>query len=304
MLYEPIVQMTTYKKIASSLICLTIYGSVYSQSEPNSSPPTTKPLAPEGYTLVWHDEFENEGKPNSSNWSYEYGFVRNNESQWYQQDNAIVKDGLLVIEGRRETVKNSSYDATSMDWRRNKEWAEYTSSSIHTRGKQAFQYGIFEIRAKIDPSLGMWPAIWTLGVNRDWPANGEIDIMEYYQVDGEATILANAAWAHESLRAAWDEAKLPFSTFLKKDPNWADKFHIWKMEWDEDFIKLYLDDELLNEVDLSHTLNPDGFNPFRQPHYILFNLAIGSNGGDPSTTSFPRTYEVDYVRVFQKKENN
>ena len=76
------------------------------------------------------------------------------------------------------------------------------------------------------------------------------------------------------------------------------------MEWDEDFIKLYLDDELLNEVDLSHTLNPDGFNPFRQPHYILFNLAIGSNGGNPSTTSFPRTYEVDYVRVFQKKENN
>ena len=296
--------MKIYKRIKFSLVCLAINFSVYSQGEPASSPPTAKPVAPEGYILVWHDEFEKEGKPDSSNWSYEYGLVRNNELQWYQPDNAVVKDGLLIIEGRRERVKNSSHDSTSKDWRKSREWAEYTSSSIHTRGKHAFQYGIFEIRAKIHPSLGMWPAIWTLGVNKGWPANGEIDIMEYYQVDGEATILANAAWAHERLRAAWDEAKIPFSTFLEKDPDWADKFHIWKMEWDEDFIRLYLDDELLNEVDLSHTLNPDGFNPFRQPRYILLNLAIGSNGGDPSTTSFPRTYEVDYVRVFQKKENN
>lgn len=295
--------MIIYKEITCLLVCISIHGAVYCQDNPTLSPSGNKTVAPEGYELVWQDEFGYDGKPHSSNWSYESGFVRNNELQWYQSDNAFVKDGLLIIEGRREKVKNTSHDSTSKDWRKSRKWAEYTSSSIHTRGKHAFQYGIFEIRAKIDPSLGMWPAIWTLGVNKGWPANGEIDIMEYYQVDGEATILANAAWAHERLRAAWDEAKIPFSTFLEKDPDWADKFHIWKMEWDEDFIRLYLDDELLNEVDLGHTLNPDGFNPFRQPHYILLNLAIGSNGGDPSTTSFPRTYEVDYVRVFQKKEN-
>lgn len=261
-------------------------------------------VVPPDYALVWHDEFDQEGKPDSSYWSYEQGFVRNHELQWYQPDNAFVKDGRLYIEGRRERVKNPGFDPESQDWSIRREWAEYTSSSIHTRGKQAFRYGIFEFRAKIDPALGMWPAIWTLGVDKNWPANGEIDIMEYYVVDGQATILANAAWAHEHLRAAWDEAKIPFSQFLQKDPAWADKFHIWKMEWDECFIKLYLDDELLNEIDLSLTKNPDGFNPFHQPHYILLNLAIGSNGGDPSATNFPRTYQVDYVRVFQKITTN
>ncbi|SEF52366.1 Glycosyl hydrolases family 16 [Algoriphagus boritolerans DSM 17298 = JCM 18970] len=74
------------------------------------------------------------------------------------------------------------------------------------------------------------------------------------------------------------------------------------MEWTERAIKLYLDDQLLNEVDLSETLNPDGFNPFRQPHYLLLNLAIGGNGGDPSASIFPGEYLVDYVRVYQKEK--
>ena len=147
----------------------------------------------------------------------------------------------------------------------------------------------------------MWPAIWTLGITKPWPANGEIDVMEFYQVKGEKTILANAAWADETKRANWDEAKIPFSEFLKKDPAWSEKFHIWKMEWTEDYIKLFLDGELLNEIELSKTLNPDGFNPFHQPHYILLNLALGSNGGDPSQTKFPKAYVVDYVRVYQQK---
>ncbi|NHE58016.1 glycoside hydrolase family 16 protein [Cyclobacterium sp. GBPx2] len=123
--------------------------------------------------------------------------------------------------------------------------------------------------------------------------------MEYYLSDGEPTILANAAWAHPDKRANWDESKISFSDFLEKDPDWPAKFHVWKLDWTEDHIKLYLDDELLNEVDLQKTVNPDGFNPFHQPHYILLNLAIGGNGGDPSGTLFPKQYVVDYVRVYQ-----
>jgi beta-glucanase (GH16 family) len=88
---------------------------------------------------------------------------------------------------------------------------------------------------------------------------------------------------------------------LEKDPKWPEEFHVWKMDWTEKHIRLYLDEELLNEVDLTQTQNPDGFNPFHQPHYLLLNLAIGSNGGDPSRTKNPRKYEVDYVRVYQKK---
>ncbi|SFU01554.1 Glycosyl hydrolases family 16 [Algoriphagus locisalis] len=254
------------------------------------------------YKLVWQDEFDQEGKVNSEKWSFEEGFKRNNEVQWYQKENAEVKDGRLVITGKREQVKNSNFDPESTDWRRNREFAEYTSSSINTRGKYEFQYGIMEVRAKIDTALGMWPAIWTLGITKPWPANGEIDVMEYYRVKGEATILANAAWADEGqYNAKWDDAKIPFTDFLQKDPEWPSKFHLWRMEWTEDTIKLFLDDELLNEVDLARTVNPDGFNPFHQPHYILLNLAIGgNNGGDPTYSAFPREYAVDYVRVYQK----
>ncbi|MEH6408312.1 MAG: glycoside hydrolase family 16 protein, partial [Leeuwenhoekiella sp.] len=144
-------------------------------------------------------------------------------------------------------------------------------------------------------------AIWTLGIEKGWPSNGEIDIMEFYLVNHKPAILANAAWKGDTTHVNWDSEKIPFSKFVEKDPDWPNKFHIWKMDWTEDYIKIYLDGDLLNEIDLNEAKNPDGFNPFHQPHYILLNLAIGGNGGDPSKTSFPKKYQVDYVRVFQKK---
>ncbi|MBN3581481.1 glycoside hydrolase family 16 protein [Algoriphagus aestuarii] len=256
---------------------------------------------PTNYQLVWQEEFETEGNVNAENWNFEKGFVRNNEMQWYQEANAFQKGGLLFIEGKREKLPNPDFEPGSDNWKKSREFAEYTSSSINTRGKFEFQYGILEVKAKIDTASGMWPAIWTLGVSKPWPANGEIDVMEFYQVKGEQTILANAAWADASKRANWDEAKIPFSDFLKMDPNWAEKFHVWKMDWTEDYIRIYLDEKLLNEINLKETINPDGSNPFQQPHYILLNLALGSNGGELSNTEFPRQYIVDYVKVYQKK---
>ncbi len=257
---------------------------------------------PKGYRLVWHDEFDQEGHLDTTKWGFENGFVRNRELQYYTPENARQEGGILIITGKREEIVNVQFDPQSKDWRKNQKVAEYSSASLNTKNKFDFQYGILEVRVMIDTASGMWPAIWTLGVEKPWPANGEIDVMEFYQVEGEPTILANAAWADESKRANWDEAKIPFDRFLEKDPEWMNRFHIWKMEWTAQHIKLYLDGELLNEVDLSQTLNPDGFNPFHQPHYILVNLAIGSNGGDPSPSTFPRNYLIDYVRVFQPED--
>jgi beta-glucanase (GH16 family) len=253
------------------------------------------------YILVWQDEFDQHGKVDSTKWTFEMGFVRNQELQWYQEENASVNDGNLVITGKREVIPNPRFESGHSDWKRNRKQAEYSSASINTRGKFDFQYGVVEVRAKIDTAQGMWPAIWTLGTKETWPSNGEIDIMEYYRVNNVATILANAAWAQEGqYRAKWDEVKIPFSEFLKIDPDWPSKFHIWRMEWTEQSIKLYLDNQLLNEIDLAETINPDGFNPFHQPHYLLLNLAIGGNGGDPRGSIFPSNYLVDYVRVYQK----
>ena len=136
------------------------------------------------YQLVWSDEFDVEGEP-STEWSYESGFVRNEELQWYQSKNAYVKDGCLVIEGRKGFFNNPHYEAGSSDWRKNREFIRYTSSSLMTKFSQQFLYGRFEIRAKIPVASGAWPAIWLLGNKWEWPNNGEIDIMVYYIKDGQ-----------------------------------------------------------------------------------------------------------------------
>lgn len=253
------------------------------------------------WKLVWSDEFDVSGLPDTLNWNYEYGFVRNEEFQWYKKENAFCENGLLIIEGRKENVLNPEFNSTSNNWRLNREFAEYTSSSLNTRGKREFMFGRFEIRARIDTAMGLWPAIWTLGVNGEWPSNGEIDIMESYPVDNKHQILANVATGTQKRYVAkWNSTKIPLDYFLKKDSAWTSKFHVWRMDWDRDFIKLYLDNELMNEIDLSVMINPDGSQPFHQPHYILLNLAIGGqNGGNPSKTIFPTRYEIDYVRVYQ-----
>jgi len=262
--------------------------------------PITDPgSAANGYHLVWSDEFDKEGQPDPANWDYEQGFVRNEEAQWYQPGNARCERGLLIIEARRERVKNPNYRPQSSDWRLNREYAEYTSSSLLTRGLHSWVFGRFEMRAKIDTRPGLWPAFWTLGVNGDWPHCGEIDIMEYYR----GMLLANIAWgAEQKWQAVWDSYHKPLAEL--KDPAWSDKFHVWRMDWDKDAIRLTLDDTLMNAASFSTTLNRDaeGKNPFLQKQYIIVNLAIGgTSGGDPSQTIFPARVEIDYIRVYQSR---
>jgi beta-glucanase (GH16 family) len=262
---------------------------------------TTTPLSPVK-TLIWHDEFDYEGQPDPAFWSFEQGFVRNEELQWYQSANANCHNGILTIEARKQQILNPGYVSGSASWKENRQYAEYTSSCIKTEGKRDFQYGRFEIRAKIPTALGSWPAIWTLGKSLWWPSCGEIDILEYYIRSGTPHILANTAWGtNTSNVAVWDTGAIPFTHFTDADANWADKFHIWVMDWNDEAIRLYLDDELLNETLLTNTQNGSHgnyYNPFKQPHYILLNLAVGANGGTPDDAAFPLKYEIDYVRVY------
>jgi beta-glucanase (GH16 family) len=250
------------------------------------------------YRLVWSDEFNQDGRPDEKNWNYEIGLIRNEEDQWYQRENAICKNGKLIIVGRREEKKNPNYDSSIHDWRKNRKLIHYTSSCLVTAGRHQWLYGRFELRARIDISPGMWPAWWTLGVDRYWPANGEIDIMEYYR----GRLLANIACAGSEGKTQWFSNTFPVDS-LGGIP-WASQFHVWRMDWTRDFIALFVDGRLLNKMMLDSLVNKDGsgFHPFRQPHYMLLNLAIGgTNGGDPSGTSFPRQFEIDYVRVYQEK---
>jgi beta-glucanase (GH16 family) len=287
--------------IISGLFMLTA-NQLFSQKKEQKKADFSAPKQIKGYNLVWNDEFNENGKPNPAYWIFENGFKRNNELQWYQEENAICKDGILTITANRERVKNTNYDANSKDWRKNRAFGNFTSASINTKGLKSWKYGRFETRAKIDSTKGSWPAIWTLGNVGQWPANGEIDIMEFYIKNQQQSILANAAWLGGNLKPKWNSKVTPLTYFLEKDSKWLEKFHVWRMDWDEEAIKIFIDDELINNISTIKTINPDGKNPFQQEHYFLLNLAIGGeNGGNPKNSMFPITYQVDYVRVYQKE---
>ena len=265
--------------------------------------------AQNGWKLIWSDEFNTDGPYDSNVWEPERGFARNHEAQWYQQENAYCQDGNLVIEARKEKRKNPTYkdDADKNDWRGSRKYIEYTSSSLTTRRSFSFTYGRMEVRAKIPTASGAWPAIWLLGKGMEWPSCGEIDVMEFYRINGVPHILANACWGSDRrYQAIWNTKRIPFSHFTDKDPQWADKFHVWRMDWTPRAISIYLDDELMNEIPLKETINGtlgNHTNPFQKPQYILLNLALGGdNGGEIDNKKMPMQYLIDYVRVYQREE--
>ena len=252
-----------------------------------------------GWTLVWSDEFEKDGPPDPAKWTYEMGFERNEEAQWYQPENARCEGGRLVIEARREARPNPLFLEGSKAWRRSRREIRYTSASVTTRRLHSWTFGRFEMRGKIDVRPGIWPAFWALGTTGRWPACGEIDIMEYYR----GMLLANVAWAGPTPnKPLWRDPRVKLADLGGEA--WAKEFHVWRMDWDEQAIRLFVDDRLLNETPLSETVNQDGsgVNPFLRPQYIILNLAVGgANGGDPSATEFPSRFEIDYVRIYQRR---
>ena len=255
------------------------------------------------YELVWHDEFDKDGRPDPAKWNYEHGFVRNKEEQWYQPENARCEDGMLIIEGKKEKHANPHYDPAGKNWQTTRKEADYTSASLTTRGKFSWLYGRFEIRARFSPREGMWPAFWTMGVKEGWPMCGEIDIMEYYQ----STYLANLCWASPKKHVGkWSTTYTPLKWLQERHADWADSFHVFRMDWDEKEVRLYADDILLNRTPLDNTVNAvykEVANPFRQPHFIILNLAMGATGGDLNKLPLPQKYDIDYVRIYQKKDS-
>ena len=275
-------------------ICLSLLSSYFAASG-------QQPI-PSKYELVWSDEFNYTGALDTNKWSYERGFKRNREEQWYQKDNAYCGNGLLVIEAKKDPRDHPGFIKGSKDWISSRKKITYTSASINTLGKQSWQYGIFEIRARIPVGEGLWPAFWTLGTSKEWPSNGEIDIMEYYR----GNILANIAiGTDQRWKAHWFGKTKAVKDLGGKA--WAEQFHIWRMVWDEEAIALYVDDIEMIRVSMDQLVNRDGtgFNPFTQPHYLLLNLALGGiNGGKIDPNLLPAKYEIDYVRVYQKKKSD
>lgn len=295
------------------------------KADPNAAPQTLD----NGRSLVWSDEFNTDGAFDASMWVPENGFCRNNEAQWYQGENATVKDGNLVITAKKERKANPNYEAGSSDWKKNREYAEYTSASLVSNF--TFNRGTLICRAKLPCKSGTWPAIWTTGHYTgwpngawEWPYGGEIDIMEYYpnHSTGLPSIHANVCWGTDTRwSGAWDSMNVPTDSFDELD--WDYKYHVWRMDWDMDNIMLYCDGQLINQIELSKTNNGNGSwwggdawnagawrNPFKDtdwnPCYqqIFLNLALGGdNGGAIDDASTPFEYLVDYIRVYQNPDD-
>lgn len=254
-----------------------------------------------GYKLVWSDEFSVDGPPDPVKWTFEHGYVRNDERQWYQPQNAFVAGGHLVIEARREhralTSADRRWDKGAFHGRKD---IDFTSASVTTRGLQSWRYGRIEIRAKLSAQAGLWPALWFVGTNGKWPASGEVDLLEYY----DSSILGNFAWASARPgKPVWNARKIKLGDWTG-DPRWDQSFHVWAMDWDGHRIILSLDGRVVNRQELGQVRSGGraaGPNPFRQPFYLIMNLALGGKKGGPlQDTPFPARFEVDYVRVYQR----
>jgi beta-glucanase (GH16 family) len=252
------------------------------------------------WKLAWADEFNASGPPDSSKWTYEEGFVRNQESQYYTRraENVRVENGMLIVEARKERFPNARYQPGSESWQR-KQFAEYTSAALTTEGKATWRYGRIEVRAKLPTGRGTWPAIWMLGVNHreaGWPRCGEIDIMENVGYDPD-TINANIhteAYNHvkKTNKGSKITAEKPY-----------DKFHVYAIEWTPERMDFFLDDQ--KYFSFANEKTGSAAWPYDQPFYLILNLAIGGSWGGSKGIDdaiFPQRMEVDYVRVFERAE--
>jgi len=252
------------------------------------------------WELVWSDEFNYEGLPDKTKWDYEEGFVRNNEKQYYtraRSENARVTSGMLIIEGRKEQLKNPHYQPGATKWARSREFAQYTAASLTTRGKASWLYGRIETRAKIPQGKGVWPAIWMLGDNIGeigWPRCGEIDIMEFVGKDPNRV--------HATAHFAGDDKKhLSNGSKLETHAPYDD-FHVYAIEWFPDRIAFYFDNTKYHTFPINKAGEVED-NPFRKPQYLIINLALGGNwGGDIDDSVLPQKYMCDYVRAYKQNQ--
>ena len=251
---------------------------------------------PDGYELLWSDEFEGETL-NENFWSFETGNHDgwgNGEVEYYKRENAVVKDGQLHIVAKKE--KEGDFD--------------YTSARIKTADKVKFTYGIVEARIALPAVKGMWPAFWMMpndSIYGNWPDSGEIDIMEGNGGSQYGTSSAlHYAVAHK------DVYEVGYNNLNTREVRSnITEFHVYRMDWQEDSIAFFCDDRLIKEIPqrVWQTSNVDKdenpIAPFDKDFFIIFNLAISGNyvHGDMPPASFTDCEMlIDYVRVYQYKE--
>jgi beta-glucanase (GH16 family) len=253
----------------------------------NDSAPTRTKQSDDGWKLVWFDEFDSTSL-DLHKWMYETGGGGwgNNEKEYYRKENISVAGGNLVIEARNEEY--SGY--------------HYTSGRMITAGLASWTYGKIIARMKLPYGKGLWPAFWMMGNSGEWPARGEIDIMEMVGGPGalihgsgsDSKVYGSMHWAndigfHVGVTGTYE---------ILKTVKFADDFHDFSAEWDSTQVQFFVDGTKFFDC----PINDPGLAAFHHPFFILLNLAVGGNfPGDPDTTTvFPQRLTVDWVRVYQR----
>lgn len=245
--------------------------------------------------LVWADEFDYEGLPNPSKWSYDIGTAcnqpagcgwGNNELQYYTESrtkNANVSNGKLIITAIKEPYKEDR---------------SYTSARLVSKNKGDWKYGKIEIRAKLPTGKGTWPAIWMLSTDWSyggWPESGEIDIMEHVGYEPDSIYGTVHTKAYNHLNGTQKGGVL-------YTPKSEQQFQTYILDWKENKMDWYIDGEKY------FTFNNDKTDfkawPFDQKFHMILNLAVGGNWGGKhgiDESIWPQQMEVDYVRIYQDR---
>ena len=246
-------------------------------------------IADRQYQLVWEDDFSGPAAsaPDAAKWTYDIGIGPgndgwgNNELEYYTnrpENVALDGAGNLAITARSESFGGRSF----------------TSARINTKGIFEQTYGRFEARIKMPWGPGIWPAFWMLGSNIDqvsWPQCGEIDIMEYR---GQEPNLVHGS-AHGP---GYSGGAAITKSFGFTNDRFDVDFHVFAIEWGEDYIDYYVDDTLYQRIKPEDVAGEWVYN---QPFFIILNVAVGGNyvGFPTPQTPFPQTMLVDYVKVFK-----
>ena len=248
------------------------------------------------YVLVWGDEFSGNAL-NTSNWSAVWnGDVANGELQFYTTNNVSVTNGVLKLTAIRENYTGQG------PWMSAPKTTAYTSGLIESLNKVQPQYGKVEASMKIPRGAGLWPAFWMMGSNYfnagvGWPKCGEIDIMEYSGASGGFTSAFHTG-AYNYLNGGGGILNTQGFTLADYDT----AFHVYGIEWTPTRVAYYVNGKVILTADKSQMGTSQDQWPFDQPFWIKINLAVGgSYGGDPSSGTFPKTMEVDWVRVYQQQ---
>jgi beta-glucanase (GH16 family) len=244
------------------------------------------------WKLVWSDEFNGEGLPDTVKWLFDVGNWGwgNNELQYYtvgRVENARQENGNLIIEARK-----------------NDDGHQWTSARLTTRSKESFLYGRIEFRGKVPSGRGTWSAGWLLGDDYtdelSWPYCGEVDVLE--NVGYEMNQETGNGKTHASVHCGAYYFKLgnqPTSIIDVK--NMTDTFHLYTVDWLKDRITILIDGKKYFEY---HDASDNLTWPFDKPQNLIINMAIGGGWGgakgvDPDLTS--AKFILDYVRVYELK---